>query len=50
MRREKVMLVIKVSGKAHQVFRYLALLAEHRGKETLGQIMESAKKEAKDGS
>jgi len=37
------MLVLKLSGKAHQVFRYLALLAKHRGEETLGQIMEDIK-------
>lgn len=33
------MLVIKVSGEARQVFRYLALLAKYQGAKTLGQII-----------
>lgn len=32
--------VIRVSGKAKQVFKLLALLAKKRGTETLGQIIE----------
>ncbi|MBA7627682.1 hypothetical protein ES703_35149 [subsurface metagenome] len=33
-------LIIRLSGKARQVFKLLALLAEKRGTETLGQIQE----------
>jgi len=32
--------VIRGSGKASQVFKFLALLAKERGTETLGQIIE----------
>ena len=31
--------IIRISGKAHQVFPLLALLAKYRGKETLEQII-----------
>jgi len=31
--------VIRISGKAEQVFKYLALLAKQRGNETLGDII-----------
>ena len=40
-----MMLVLKLSGKAKQVFRYLELLALNRGSDTLEKII----KEAKDG-
>jgi len=31
-------LVLRLSGKAEQVFKYLALLAERKGSETIGNI------------
>ncbi len=33
------MLVIKVSGRARQVFAYIKLLAEYKGKLTLKDLM-----------
>ena len=41
-------MVIKMSGKARQVFKLLALLAKERGAETLGQIIKE--KGGKDGT
>jgi len=38
-----MMLVLKLSGKAYQVFRYLELLAQLRGGDTLGKIIKEAK-------
>ena len=35
--------VIRLSGKARQVFRLIQLLALHRGSDTLGKIMEEMK-------
>ena len=32
------MTVIVLSGKAHQVFKYLALLAKEKGNVTLGEL------------
>ena len=37
------MLVLKLSGKAKQVFRYLELLALNRGSDTLEKIIKEAK-------
>jgi len=34
------MIVILLIGKAKDVFKYIELLAEYRGTETLGQIIE----------
>ena len=38
-----MMLVLKLSGKAKQVFRYLELLALNRGSDTLEKIIKEAK-------
>ena len=37
------MVVLKLSGKAYQVFRYLELLAQLRGGDTLQKIMKEGK-------
>ncbi|MFH1775078.1 MAG: hypothetical protein ABH839_00250 [Chloroflexota bacterium] len=43
-RQVKVMLVLKISGKARQVFALLALLARERGGDTLAEIMQGARR------
>ena len=37
------MQVIKLSGKAWQVFKYLSILAEKQGEKTLEEIIEEEK-------
>jgi len=44
------MLVLKLTGKAKQVFKYLDLLAKYQGDKTLGQIIKEREGNVKDSS